>query len=178
MRVKKITYRTTKKVSTGAILALFRRNEWREWFTLSDTKDLLRRALLVASAWHGHRAIGVATLFGDGRFYTRLDTLLVDEAYRRQGIGTTLVDLVMEKVDQLKPHYCEHDIHEEWLVGFYERFGFQVSEGPWLVHRPTGDRLAVYVKRRRARLKRQADCRPSPPADADPPSPRHGKARG
>ena len=64
-------------MSASAILSLFRRNEWREWFTLQDTEDLLRYALFVASAWDGCRAVGIATLFGDGRFYTRLDTLLV-----------------------------------------------------------------------------------------------------
>ena len=80
----KITYRTSKQVSASAILSLFRRNEWREWFTLRDTEDLLRHALFAASAWHGRRAVGIATLFGDGRFYVHLDTLLVDEPYRRQ----------------------------------------------------------------------------------------------
>ena len=159
MRMAKITYRTSKQVSARAVLALFRRNEWREWFTLEDTEDLLARALFVASAWRGRRAVGVATLFGDGRFYTRLDTLLVDEAYRRQGIGTSLLDLVMTKVEQLRPHYCEHDTHEEWLVAFYQRFGFEVSDGPWLVHRPTGDRLAAYAAKRRATLKKKTDCR-------------------
>ena len=49
----KITYRTSKDLSAGAILSLFRRNEWREWFTLRDTEDLLHYALYVASAWHG-----------------------------------------------------------------------------------------------------------------------------
>ena len=165
--MKKIVYKTSKRVSATAALALFRRNEWREWFTLSDTEDLLRRALFVASAWHGQQAVGVATLFGDGRFYTRLDTLLVDEAFRRQGIGSALVELVMQKVDQLKPHYCEHDTHEDWLIAFYERFGFEVSDGPWLVHTPTEAHLRAYVKRRRAALKKQTDCQPSAGRDAE-----------
>ena len=154
MTMNRIVYKTSKQVSARAVLALFRRNEWREWFSLKDAEDLLARALFVASAWHGRRAVGVATLFGDGRFYTRLDTLLVDQEYRRQGIGTALVELVMTEIERLRPHYCEHDTHEDWLVTFYERFGFEVSDGPWLVHRPTGDRLAAYVASRRAALKK------------------------
>jgi len=167
--MKNIIYKTSKRVSAAAVLALFRRNEWREWFTLRDTEDLLRRALFVASAWRGRRAVGVATLFGDGRFYAHIDTVLVDEAFRRQGIGTALVELLMRKVDQLKPHYCEHDTHHEWLVAFYKRFRFEVNESdnPWLVHRPTEDRLGAYVKRRRAILKRQTNRRPSGRGDAE-----------
>jgi len=153
--MKKITYKTSKQVSARAVLALFRRNEWREWFTLRDTQDLLDSALYVVSAWHGRRAVGVATLFGDGRFYTRLDTLLVDESWRHQGIGTAIVELIMEKINHLKPHYCEHDTHEDWLIPFYQRFGFEVSDGPWLVHKPTETHLITYVKSRRAVLKKQ-----------------------
>jgi len=148
----RITYRTSKEVRACAILSLFRRNEWREWFTIQDTRDLLRYALFVASAWDSRRAVGIATLFGDGRFYAWIDTLLVDEPYRRQGIGTHLVELVMDQVDKLGPHYCEHDTHEEWLVRFYERFGFELHEGPLLVHRPTADRLTAYVEQRRKQL--------------------------
>ena len=156
----KITYRTSKEVSASAILSLFRRNEWREWFTLRDTEDLLRYALFVASAWYGRRVVGIATLFGDGRFYAHLDTLLVDEQYRRQGIGTYLVKLVVEKIDELQPHYCEHDTHEEWLVRFYERFGFELDEGPLLLlgHRPTSDRLSAYVEKRRRQLKQKREA--------------------
>jgi hypothetical protein len=63
--MKKIIYKTSKRVSAAGILALFRRNRWREWFTPGDTKDLLHHALFVASAWRGRRAVGVAKLFVD-----------------------------------------------------------------------------------------------------------------
>ena len=155
--MEKVTYKTTKEVSARAILALFCRNEWREWFTLRDTQDLLDIALFVATAWHDQRAIGIATLFGDGRFYTRLDTLLVDVDWRRQGIGTRLTELVIEKVNQLKPHYCELDTHLDWLVTLYKHFGFKVAEGPWLYHKPTEDRLDVYVQSQRAVLNQRTD---------------------
>ena len=117
----RITYRNSRDVSATAVLRLFRRNEWREWFTLADTEDLLRYALFITTAWHGRRAVGIATLYGDGRFYAHLDTLLVDESYRRQGIGTALMKLVIDELNVIQPHYCDHTTHEEWLVRFYER---------------------------------------------------------
>lgn len=150
-----IAYKTANDVPARSVLALFRRNEWREWYTLDDTTYLLREALLPVTAWHGRRAVGIAVLWGDGRFYANLDTLLVDEAYRRQGIGTALMERVVARLDELGPHYSDHDVHEDWLVGFYERFGFERSEGPWLSHRPTSDRLGAYVRRRRKRLKKR-----------------------
>jgi GNAT superfamily N-acetyltransferase len=150
-----ITYKSANTVPPRAILDLFRRNAWREWFTMDDTRYLLRHALLIASAWDGRRAAGIAVLWGDGRFYTRLDVLLVDEAYQRRGIGSSLMRMVVAKVDELKPHYCEHDIHEPWLEAFYGRFGFERYEGPWLVHAPTCERLVTYVETRRKTLRRR-----------------------
>lgn len=152
----KITYKTSKRVSAPAILALFRRNEWREWFTPGDTRDLLHYALFVATAWHGRKAVGIATLYGDGRFYAHLDTLLVDERYRRQGIGSALMRVVLERVNTLKPHYCEHTTYEKWLVRFYERLGFERFQEPQLVHRATQDALNEYVARRRRLLEKRA----------------------
>ena len=148
----KITYSTSNDVSWRAILALFRRNEWREWYSPSDTRYLLSQALLVASAWHGKKSVGIAVLWGDGRFYARLDTLLVDESYQRQGIGAGLVELVIARVDDLCPHYFELDTHEEWMVRFYERFGFEKSDGLWLDHRPTSERLVKHVEKRRRKM--------------------------
>ena len=151
---RKITYKTQKDVSWRAILSLFRRNEWREWFSPDDARYLLAGSLHIVSAWHGRKAVGIAVLWGDGRFYARLDTLLVDEQYRREGIGSALMELTTARIDELRPHYCEHDVHEKWLIRFYGGFGFEVSEGPWLDHRPTGEHLAAYVAKRRRRLKR------------------------
>ena len=64
---------------------------------------------------------------------------------------------VVEKINELGPHYCEHYTHEEWLVRFYERFGFELYEGPLLLldHRPTSDRLSAYVEKRRKQLERK-----------------------
>ena len=147
-----IRYTTSCSVPWRPIQALFRRNLWREWFSDEDTQYLLANALLPAAAWDGDTAVGICVLWGDGRFYCRIDTLLVDESYRRRGIGTALVKLVMDQVDKLRPHYCELDTHE-WLVAFYGKFGFEVSHGPWMVHKPTGDHLFEYAEHQRARLR-------------------------
>jgi hypothetical protein len=34
-----VTYKLIEGVSAPAVLALLRRNEWRDWFTLQDTQD-------------------------------------------------------------------------------------------------------------------------------------------
>ena len=46
----RITHRNASNVSATVVLWLCRRNEWRERFTLTDTEDLLRYTLFVATA--------------------------------------------------------------------------------------------------------------------------------
>lgn len=150
---QEVTFTSERDVDARAVLELFRRNEWREWYSYEDTCDLMSLSLFVVTAWKQSHAIGICTLLGDGRFYARIDTLLVDEGFRQQGIGTELVRMVMKKVDELEPHYCELDTHAGWYVRFYEQFGFQVDEGPWLTHKPTEDKLTTYVKKQRAALR-------------------------
>lgn len=151
---QEIIYKDAKDINARAVLELFRVNKWREWYSIKDTRDLFEYALYVATAWDQDRSIGICTLFGDGRFYARIDTLLVDEDYRRLGIGRHLVEMVVSEVNKLKPHYCELDTHEEWLVQMYKQFGFELHNGPWLIHGPTEKRLISYVEMRRSRLQR------------------------
>ena len=152
----KVVIKDTNQIPWAAILDLFRRNEWREWYSPEDTQYLLEKALCIASAWDGNKAVGIGVLWGDGRFYTRIDTLLVDEEYRKQGIGTKLVQVLMECVDSLRPHYCELDTHEDWMAKFYQGFGFDITEGPWMDHQPTSQRLSDYVNDQRRRLQDEA----------------------
>jgi len=55
-----------------------------------------------------------------------ISELFVDEKHRKQGIGSSLVKRVLttELTDEHNYFSLTHDPKEEWLTGFYERFGF------------------------------------------------------
>ena len=143
-----ITYRQDKGISAGAIRALFKRNEWYDWFTLKDVEWYLSHSLFVASAWHGRRAVGLAVLTGDGRIGIELDTLLVDESYRRRSIAKALVAIVVEEAKRREPYYFKVEVYEEQTEELYAGFGFQRNEGTWLLeYKGLADRLGQKVRR-------------------------------
>jgi len=147
-----ITYRRGKNLPTGAVRALFRRTWFYDWFTLKETERYLRHALFVASAWDGRRAVGIATLTGDGRINVELDALVVDEAYRRRGIGTKLMEAVSRKVEALKPQYFQAQVHKKSTERFYAKFGFVQNKGTWILEHKG---VAQDLRRRASKVRKK-----------------------
>ena len=154
----RVMLRTTRRISANAVHALFARMQWHDWFTREDVRWYLDHALYVASAWDGRRCVGVAVLDGDGRINTRLDTIVVDEAYQGRGVGTALVRKIMARVERLQPYYMQLDVYQRRTEHWYAQFGFVRNKGTWLLeHKPTADRM-----RRAVRVAREAAARDHP----------------
>ncbi|MBN2210945.1 MAG: GNAT family N-acetyltransferase [Sedimentisphaerales bacterium] len=141
-----ITYKTSRNISPRAVRGLFGRNRWQDWFTVDDVQWYLKHALHVVSAWKNKRVVGLAVLGGNGRTHIELDTLIVDEPYRGQGIGTALMKRVMLKIEKLTPHHVIVGVTQPRVERFYEQFGFQRNKGTWLLdHKPHWDKLAKRI---------------------------------
>ena len=137
-----ITYRRGRNLPVRAVRALFQRMWFYDWLTAKEVAWYLRHARFVASAWDGRRAVGIAVLTGDGRINVELDALVVDEDYRRRGIGTKLLETVVAKVETLKPHYFQVQVHEKSTERFYAKHGFVRNKGTWLLeHNNVANRL-------------------------------------
>jgi len=153
----RVTYTDRRDISPASVQALFRRNEWSDWWTRRDIAWYLERVLMVVSAWHGRRLVGVGMLVGDGRIDVHLSMLLVDAPYQRQGIGTELVRRMVDRATQLRPYSFQTDVFSEDAERLYARFGFRRNEGTWLLyHDPTHRRWAPDAQsQRRARRRRR-----------------------
>ena len=101
---------------------------WKE-FPLEQAKACIDNAYYVVCVRDGEKAIGVVRLLWDGGYIAFLSDVIVDAAYRGQGIGKTLVEscLIQLKKD-MKPGY-KVKITLNSAKGkepFYEKFGFKV----------------------------------------------------
>jgi len=157
-----ISYSDRKDLSPRAVQALFRRLEWSDWWTQKDIAWYLEHALRVLSAWRGRKLLGLGTLVGDGRIDVHLSMLIVDEPYQRQGIGTEIVDRLVEEVRQMQPYSFQTDVFSEHAERLYARFGFRRNEGTWLLeHEPTYRRWGpAALAERKARRRRQSGRKP------------------
>ena len=155
-----ITYKATKRISARSVQALFRHMEYSNWFTLKDTEWYLGHAVFVVSAWHSRKLVGLGVLTGDGRTEVVINTLLVDERYQRRGIGTHILERILQKVDAIKPYWCQVGACEEFGEKLYRKFGFTDGGPTMLDHEPTSKRWTG--KANRLREERRKKGKPAP----------------
>jgi ribosomal protein S18 acetylase RimI-like enzyme len=150
-----ITFKCGRQVPYTALRAFFKRCQWYDWFTRADVEHYLKKALYIATAWHGRKIVGFAALKGDGRNDVSLDSLVVDYTYQRRGIGTALMKMALAKVEELRPYHFEAQVCDEQTERFYRRCGFVRNQGTWLLeHKSTADKLRARVNRIRKRANR------------------------
>ena len=93
-----IAIKSGTDIPSSVVRELFVRNQWNDWLSDEDIKWYLDHSHYVASAWDDSHLVGIAVLVGDGRKYLELENLLIDEKYRRKGIGKALMAEVMQQV--------------------------------------------------------------------------------
>jgi predicted N-acetyltransferase YhbS len=93
--------------------------------------DLLRGSSHVVVARDGERVVGFVTALSDGVLMAYVPLLEVLPEYQHAGVGTALVDRVLDDLGELYgvDVCCDDDV-----VPFYARFGFQRVNG--MVLRP------------------------------------------
>jgi len=155
MSIRNITYKQTKRIPVGAAHAFFQRTQWWDWFSRSDAEWRLKHCLYLATAWHGRRMVGMAMLTGDGRIDVELYALVVERFYRRMGIGTTLMKMVMHRVAQLSPYIFYLESLDSRSDKFYRRFGFRCNKRTKLMeHGPTANTVVTQIRQMRRRNNR------------------------
>ncbi len=87
---------------------------------------LLRASTHVALALDDNRVIGFANALSDGVLSAYIPLLEVLPPYRRQGIGSKLIRMLLDAVGEL---YMVDVICDDDVLAFYEALGFQQAGG-------------------------------------------------
>jgi GNAT superfamily N-acetyltransferase len=95
---------------------------------VAATAAALQNSLYSVVAVDGDRAVGMARVVGDGAMAFYVQDVMVLPAYQRKGIGTALMEGVMDYFRRRTPRQSSIGLFTgRNLAGFYERHGF---EGP------------------------------------------------
>lgn len=101
------------------------------WTSYTDSPAMLRAAfggsLLVLGAFEGKRLIGLIRAVGDGASIVYVQVILVHPEYRRRGVGTALLQTVMERYQTVYQMCLMTDASEE-TIAFYRSCGFTKAE--------------------------------------------------
>ena len=111
-----------RAVTVFDLLPLFAQAGWTSARNEQDAAAVLESAAVVVSAWHDDRLVGFARVLSDDRFRALIDDVIVDESYRGQGIGSSMMQLLNCRLAHVEEVFlrCENE-----RVGFYQRNDYQ-----------------------------------------------------
>lgn len=103
----KIIYKDDKNIGEENLEKLF---ECIDWLSTKDTVRLKKALSLstdVFTAWDDNKLVGIVQVIADGAITVHVHYLVVLPEYRNNGIGTTLMNMVIEKYKDYVRLYIE-----------------------------------------------------------------------
>lgn len=100
-----------------------------EWlnFAREQTEKALNNSLYTVAAEKDKQVVGMGRLIGDGMYYTIVD-IVVQPACQSMGIGSKIVDMLLEYVNKETPVGGRSSVQlvaEKGKEAFYEKRGFK-----------------------------------------------------
>lgn len=98
------------------------------WIAYTENPAALRQgfehSLLVLAAYEGDRLLGIIRVVGDGATVVFIQDILVYPDHRRKGVGTALLQAVLDRYQHVRQIELVTDNTEE-TVAFYRSLGFR-----------------------------------------------------
>ncbi len=97
-------------------------------FSKEQTQKALDSSLYTVIAVDADQTVGMGRLLGDGMYYVVVD-IVVQPDYQKQGIGSQIVNSIIEYVDKRTPTGGRSSIQliaEKGKEAFYEKLGFKI----------------------------------------------------
>lgn len=106
------------------------------WGAYTAQPDVLLKAiensLYVLTARDGDKLVGLIRIVGDGQTIAYIQDIIVLKAYKRKGIGKTLMKKALDEFKHVRQKVLLTDDNPE-TRGFYEALGFQSCDKGELV---------------------------------------------
>ncbi|RBP93021.1 acetyltransferase (GNAT) family protein [Cytobacillus firmus] len=108
------------------LFQLYEKDGWNEFLKLPKEKlhQAMKQSWLVIGAFDRECLIGTGRIISDGVINAYLCGLIVDPAYRSQGIGKEMVRRLAEECSKARLHV--QLMAEEEKAGYYEKLDFEV----------------------------------------------------
>ena len=98
------------------------------WTAYTDSPEVLRKgfehSMLTLAAYEGGQLIGIVRAVGDGETIVFVQDILVFPAHQRKGIGTALLQAVLDRYRHVRQILLATD-NTEKTIAFYRSMGFQ-----------------------------------------------------
>jgi len=94
-------------------------------------EDTVRNSAIICLAFNGNKVIGAVRVISDLTRHALIVDLIVEEEFRKQGIGSVLLKNAVAKLKSIGVANISlaTDPKYPWLVDFYKKNGFKIIEG-------------------------------------------------
>ena len=106
------------------------------WESAKDPQTLVLAFLFsstVISCWHDNKLVGIIRSMDDGYWSANIDCLIVHKDYQGKGIGKKLLEVLLDKLKNVKYINVAPDSRKQ--IRFYKKAGFLLIKGCYLQKR-------------------------------------------
>ncbi len=114
-------YSFTEPVNAEELSELLKQTHWANNRSPLDVQKTLDRSQLTLGVWDDESLIGFCRVVTDDIYRALIDDVVVDSAYRDQGIATTMLAKLLMRLQHIEIVMLDCAPH---LCGFYARLGF------------------------------------------------------
>lgn len=122
----KYIFSFTEPISPEQLIKLFKQTSWANTRDPLEIQQMLDRSHFTLGVWHEDQLIGFSRVISDDRYRALIDDVVVDSAYRGQGIASEMLDKMLKRMQHIE--IIMLDCASE-LEGFYGKFGFKAKGG-------------------------------------------------
>lgn len=119
-------YSFTEPINPEDLHRLFQQTDWADSRSPLDIQLMLDRSQITLGVWDEDLLIAFARVITDDRFRALLDDVVVDSAYRHQGVATQMLQRILKRVEHIEQVMLDCGLD---VASFYERFGFAQKRG-------------------------------------------------
>lgn len=126
--MKNIIYKYDKKIDEIKVKRLYKDAGWISYTNdLANLNKAIELSLMVITAWDGDELVGLIRVVGDGLSIIYIQDVLVLETYKRAGIGSRLMKIVLDHYTNVRQKVLITE-DSEATKGFYKACGFRTSD--------------------------------------------------
>ncbi len=122
-----IDFESSDELSENELKELYNDAGWSSYTNdMGRLADAVRSSLLNVTARDGKELVGLVRCVGDGKTIVYIQDILVKSRYKRRGIGTELIRIVLKKFIDVRQIVLLTD-EDEVTKKFYESVGFETA---------------------------------------------------
>lgn len=121
-----LIYSFTEPMNAKDVLRLYQQTDWAKQRDPLHIQQMLDNSQLTLGVWDEEQLVGFARVVTDDLYRAWIEDIVVDETYRNQGIGSTIVKKLLKRLEHIEIVMLDC---VPTLTSFYEKHQFKVKTG-------------------------------------------------